>query len=308
MKTLLVGNGIDIQYGGYAQRGNKAILERVLKNIENNKYAELGWSSDALRNFFESSLKVVNRIIEGSWAGDYSKYYLFLRMELRRIIRTYHTKCELTTLGFEDLFLGIEVACLEMEETMGDKFRSDAFLYMQSIILDAIYDDGQVNEIYKNFPSSLVRKLKSYDAIFTLNYDTNIDKCVNGEVPVYHLHGCFDHLKNGTNDTPDKYRHMFSNGIMTWYWVEKYGNEGEDPRYGIDAFNNIEGSIDILGISPCNDEQLFIRLQQNPKISSCTYFYYDDSEQTEILHHLSDRLKRHTTVRDVKKFWNSFCE
>lgn len=306
MKALLIGNGIDIQYGGIEQRGNKAILERVLHNIQKNKYAELGWSSDALMNFFESSLRIVNRIIEGTWNGDYSKYYLFLRMELNRIIRTHNTKCELTSIGFEDLFLGVEVASLEMEQEEGDKFRDAAFFYMQSILLDAIYDDGRVNEIYRNFPPLLVRKLKSYDSIFTLNYDTNIDKCVDGAVPVYHLHGCFDHLKNGINDIPEKHKHMFSNGIMTWYWLEKYSNEGEDPRYGIDVFNGIEGSIDIIGISPCNDEQLFVRLCQNPKLSSCNYFYYDDYEQREIIHHLNERLRSHTTIRNVKKFWESF--
>ena len=29
--------------------------------------------------------------------------------------------------------------------------------YLQPVLLDAIYDDGKVNEVYKNFPDSLVQ-------------------------------------------------------------------------------------------------------------------------------------------------------
>lgn len=40
------GNGIDIQYGGYSERGNQAILNRAIHNIECGKYDELGWNKD----------------------------------------------------------------------------------------------------------------------------------------------------------------------------------------------------------------------------------------------------------------------
>lgn len=308
MKTLLVGNGIDIQYGGYAQRSNKAILERVLKNIEKNKYTELEWGSDSIKKIFEYSLDIVNSVIEGTWGGNTKEYYYFLVRELYRLCRTYSAKCDFTSLGLEDYFLGIELASLEAKPEERDRLRDAGFFYMQPIILDAIYDDGRVNEIYRNFPQRLISMLKRYDRIFTLNYDTNIDKCVNGSVPVYHLHGCFDHKKSNVIDVPDKFKHMFSNGIMSWYWLEKYGDEEKDPRYGIKEFNQIEGNIDVIGISPCNDEQLFVRLSLNHKITSCNYFYYDDAEQQEIKHHFDRRLLNHTTIRSVKKLWDSFCD
>ena len=34
MKVIVVGNGIDIQFGGIDRRGNKAIIERAIANIE----------------------------------------------------------------------------------------------------------------------------------------------------------------------------------------------------------------------------------------------------------------------------------
>lgn len=46
----------------------------------------------------------------------------------------------------------------------------------------------------------------------------------------------------------------------------KIWKESEDKRYHIEALNNIEDRIDILGISPCNDEQLYLRLSQNTKL------------------------------------------
>ena len=106
--------------------------------------------------------------------------------ELYRLCRTYSAKCDFTSLGLEDYFLGIELASLEAKPEERDRLRDAGFFYMQPIILDAIYDDGRVNEIYRNFPQRLISMLKRYDRIFTLNYDTNIDKCVNGSVPVYH--------------------------------------------------------------------------------------------------------------------------
>ena len=37
-KYLLVGNGIDIQFGGYENYSNSAIMSRVIKNINSGKY------------------------------------------------------------------------------------------------------------------------------------------------------------------------------------------------------------------------------------------------------------------------------
>ena len=64
--------------------------------------------------------------------------------------------------------------------------------------------------------------------------------------------------------------------------------------------------IDILGISPCNDEQLYIRLWQNTKLRACNYFYYERKDAVEIRKHIKGMLERHITDRDVKRFWASF--
>ena len=96
---------------------------------------------------------------------------------------------------------------------------------------------------------------------------------------------------------------MFCNGILSWYWLEKYGKESEDKRYHIEALNNIEDRIDILGISPCNDEQLYLRLSQNTKLKRCNYYYLKKGEAIEIRKHLGGNIRNHVTDVDVKKFW-----
>ncbi len=99
---------------------------------------------------------------------------------------------------------------------------------------------------------------------------------------------------------------MFCNGILTWYWLEKYGDEETDSRYCIDKLDKIVGKIDILGISPCNDEQLYLRLSNNKKITSCNYYFFNRSEASELRKHIGGELRRHITDKSVNKFWSSF--
>ena len=74
-------------------------------------------------------------------------------------------------IGLEDIFLGAELlyvnAINDDERNMVNTAIND---YLQPLLLDAIYDNDTVNDIYKMFPDSFINYLKRYDAIFTLNY------------------------------------------------------------------------------------------------------------------------------------------
>lgn len=41
MKSLIVGNGLDIEFGGLGVCGNKAILDRVHNNIQAGRYTDI---------------------------------------------------------------------------------------------------------------------------------------------------------------------------------------------------------------------------------------------------------------------------
>ena len=114
----------------------------------------------------------------------------------------------------------------------------------------------------------------------------------------------------GYIDKANKSKSIQNASIRYSEWLNAYayfyGKEEKDYRYGITEFTDIEGHIDILGISPCNDEQLYIRLWQNTKLRACNYFYYERKDAVEIRKHIKGMLERHITDRDVKRFWASF--
>lgn len=302
MKTLVIGNGIDIQFGGMEQRGNSAIMRRVISNVQSDKYCNIGMKKEEVEFIIQVCTDVFNKII--SYSIEIPDTYLFLQIELERIRKSYKKNVTFEEIGLEDLLICTEVLyhyCNNDEERK--ECISAVRDYITPIIIDAIFDDGNVNEIYRKFPKKFIQYLKSYDAIFTLNYDTNIESAIGDIVPVYHIHGCFDDYVDRAGNVVDEFKHMFCNGILSWYWLEKYGKESEDKRYHIDALNNIEDRIDILGISPCNDEQLYLRLSQNTKLKRCNYYYLKKDEAIEIRKHLGGNIRNHVTDVDVKKFW-----
>ncbi len=300
MRYLVLGNGIDIQYGGLDLIGNEAILKRVYENINSDKYKILGWDKEILLNCFNGAYRTICDFLEGNSVIDPS--YLFLHMDLERLKKSYTSIPTRYTLGLEDYFLAIEI--MNEKKLVDEKSLELTKKAFQAIFLDAIYFDGKINEIYKSFPTGLISFLKRYDAIFTLNYDTNLESAIS-DVPIYHLHGCFSHDGNLISDLPKELRHMSCNGIMTWYWLEKYGEEEKDFRYGRKVFDNIEGSVDLIGISPCNDGQLFLELAMNSKLRNCTYYYFNRSEASLVKNQLGN-LKKHTTEKDVKNLWRNF--
>lgn len=306
MRSLIVGNGLDIQYGGGASEcGNRAIMNRVICNVQNNKYAELGMFKKDLQETLDICVETFNKIVKNKVGIPIENDYVFLQMELDRVRRFYTQKCELSDIGLEDLFLSTEVLYLNSQSDDERKLCENVKnSILQPLILDAIYNDGKVNEIYKSFPKTLIDYLIKYDAIFTLNYDTNIEEVVMGKVPVYHLHGCFSDYKEDI--IPDRFKHMYCNGIMTWYWLEKYEKEEKNNEYGINDFEKMSGVVDIIGVSPCNDEQLYLRLSKNNKLTGCNYYYVERSEAMEIRRHLKGIVGNHITDRNVMKFWNKF--
>lgn len=300
MKSLILGNGIDIQYGGIDLIGNEAILKRVYENVNSDKYKILGWEKGDILKCLTFAHKIICDYLEEKLLFEPS--YVFLGMDLQRLKKSYTSLPTIYTLGLEDYFLAIEI--MNENKLVDEESLDLTKKAFQAIFLDAIYFDGKTNEIYNAFPTGLVSFLNRYDAIFTLNYDTNLESVIN-DVPIYHLHGCFSHDGNKISDLPKELSHMSCNGIMTWYWLEKYGEEEKDSRYGRKVFSNIEGSVDIIGISPCNDGQLFLELAINPKLRSCTYYYFNRNEASLVKNQLGD-LKKHTTERDVKNLWRNF--
>ncbi len=324
-KNILIGNGINIEFGGYDNYSSSSIMKRVVDNIHSKKYqclADNELSESEIFGILDGLVDVINKIK----AGKLSKYAdgLFMLMELERIKRTYPETSTVTSVFLEDYFLAAEIFCNMYKETDGEElseyYRKTLFTFLRQMIVDGIFNNGQINNVHKNFYPKATAFLDSFDYIFTLNYDYNIEKALGNNEKIFHLHGEFDKLAPEYNESSKYYAshveecqkkiasmmpnldHIYSNSIMSWYWLDKYGDLIEpDMQNCKEAFSNISGTLEMLGLSPNNDEHLFIMINQNPKIKSVVYYYFNDNEIEELPKHI----KKPITFKKVKQLWES---
>ena len=271
-KNLLVGNGINIQFGGFDIYSNSAIIKRVIKNINAGKYIAFTEGSltpkEQLR-LLEGLVKIINNIK----SGGYSKYAdgLFMLMELERIKRTYPNKSTLESVFMEDYFLAFEIFNNSFIEKDGEEtnefYRKIMFDFLHQIFVDGIYNDGEINKVYKNACVGLKKYFSSFTNIFTTNYDYNIESIIGETNNVCHLHGEFE-KQSPEYDVSSKFykankeecdklivkkvigmNHVYSNTIMSWSWLDKYGALIEpDTKAKEFLFRSISGRLGLCEI------------------------------------------------------------
>lgn len=306
-RNILFGNGINIEYGGFDTYSNKAIMSRLMENIKSDKYKSIftGISKSELFESIEGLFYIVKDI--SKWA----KYAdgLFMQMEIERIKTSYNKSTADVDIGLEDIFIALELLSNKFKDD--EQFRYKINHELQMLMLDAIYNESGINSI--GYSSKMQDFLANYSHVFTINYDTNLDRYFKG---VMHLHGRFDYLAPEydanslfVEENPDKnlsknvitgHEYMFSNTIMSWYWLEKYGHWIDSERiFGADMFKNMNGHLDIVGMSPCNDEHLFLMINQSP-LKNITYYYRSDNDRTS----MGKKIKKPITYTRVDKFWD----
>ncbi|EJT6170772.1 hypothetical protein QTI99_06505 [Clostridium perfringens] len=192
MKSILVGNGINIQFGGKAYTSN-FIIKRIKYKALLGKYDELFdniITGKEIVDIFEGFVNVANDILEG-------KYNYYADKELKNAIldfKSRYTKVNFShEIMLEDWFLILHIYLLENKDI---SFK-DAKQGFNQLILDAIYNESKIQNIYSNMSKEVKKFFKSFDNIFTLNYDNNLEKLTKKKV--YHLHGDFSVLANGEN-------------------------------------------------------------------------------------------------------------
>ena len=142
-----------------------------------------------------------------------------------------------------------------------------------------IFNDGKINDAHKNAPVGTKKFFECFTQIFTTNYDYNIENIIGRTDSVCHLHGEFNQLSPKYNVNSIYYTnhkaecdnliakkvpcmdHIYSSAVMSWSWLDKYGELIEpDTRKKEELFKSISGQVEILGLSPNNDEHLFLLL------------------------------------------------
>lgn len=324
-RNLLVGNGINIQFGGKDVYSSYATMSRVVDNIKAGKYTALtegSLSTEEQLGLLEGLVNVINQIKNKKLRGNADG--LFMVMELDRISRTYPKNSEVLSVFLEDYFLAFEIFnnCFKEEdgENQSERYRKIGFDFLRQMIIDGIYNNGEINDVYKNFYQGINNYLNRFDNIFTTNYDYNLENVLGSTERVCHLHGEFSKLAPEYRNDNIYYQkhtiecddliskmipgmeHCYSDAVMSWSWLDKYGELIEpDTKYKETLFKSIGGQLEVVGLAPANDEHLFLLINTNPEIKSVVYYYFNDEERNELPYHL----KKPVTYKKVEKLWNS---
>ncbi len=369
MNNLLVGNGINIQFGG-TDYINKNIIRRAIENVKRGRFPKEIYPEEVV-----DYLQILYETFPDVIGGKYDEYALANneKQALDNLKTRYKRRgtTSVEDIGFEDFFLVHNLFCYKHKIYNPEKFYFRESL--RCLFLDSIYNSSQILDIYKKFPRNLKTYFNFFDFIFTTNYDNNIE--IFSGKKIRYLHGAYHiredvydpkSLRNKMSDNPisqidilDEYSHLYSNALMSFSGdekkfrmnmhgqansaVSKFANQkadnpelaeqiqrrktsgnklvrrlheiivlkNENPElffsdnFPISKFSNIEGNLEILGLSPNNDNHILNFIAMNDKLLEITYYYYDESEATEMKDLLGDKK---IYFIDVKQFWSKLVD
>lgn len=200
MNNLIIGNGVNIQFGGLDYT-NKSIIERALFKLKTGDYSKEVYTTE-----IDVWIKLLFQAFPSFLNGDYDKLTLNSdeKEELSNFKKRYNRKTHIYEIGFEDFFLLSELHCRKND--IGDPEKGYFREFLRRLFLDSIYFNGKVNNIYKDFSPSFIQFTKSFDNIFTTNYDRNIELGI--KLNVFYLHGAF-HILDSVYD-PQSIRNLIS--------------------------------------------------------------------------------------------------
>lgn len=197
MKSILLGNGIDIQFGGKAYT-NRFILERIIFNAKTDKYDKLfenTISGDDIENIFKGFINTANDIIKGKYDSITNKEMAEAVTDFKKRYLSDYVFKNYYDIPLEDWFLLIGLF-FEENKDISHMYNASKQGF-ERMILDAIYNDGDIQKLYLKMGKKVKKYFKTFDNIFTLNYDNNIESLCGEKV--YHLHGDYSKLADCEN-------------------------------------------------------------------------------------------------------------
>lgn len=229
MHTLLIGNGLNIQFANQ-DISNKGIILRAIDNIKKGKINTdiLIDEPDLLLSFFGRMYRQMDGILN----GDYIDCVITAddKISYKKFLEDYGDKktIRITDIGFEDYFF-----IYHLVRRKSNIDNENGYIIMKTLeryFIDSIFNEGKINEIYKDYPETLKGFFMKFDNVFTTNYDENISLFAGRTV--YYLHGAFhikadvydfNSMRNKLHDAPLKdievdedYYHLYSNCITTY--------------------------------------------------------------------------------------------
>lgn len=306
MKSLLLGNGINIQFGGKAY-SNYFIMERIRYRAKLDSYLELFdniLTSSEIIGILDGFVEIANNIIDGEYDqfkddGDIEAALNdFKNRYSKRVTASYE-------IMLEDWFFLIHMFFLKNNDLTDNK--SAVIQGFERLILDAIYNGGKIQELSSKMSKKVKRFFNDYDNIFTLNYDNNVEMLTKRMV--FHLHGDFSVLANSEN--PDNVQgyirlqennlavvngmeHCFCNALLNYSGVLKYktakefhnlivASEDFAPKYKCDSI--FRKQLNDLKVKNPFEYQMIMTKIEHPELNMATEYYFNRFESiTDELH------------------------
>lgn len=267
MKSVLLGNGINIQFGGLAYNSD-FIMKRIKYGARLDRYNRLfgnivsGKEIENLLNDFvpianDIRLKKYNECIKDPDTLDAIKDF---QKRYQSEINVAHE------IMLEDWFLIVNIFFL-VNRDLDNNIRTSGVQAFEYLIIDAIFNNGQIQKLYAKMNKKVSRYFKRFDNIFTLNYDNNIENLTQKQV--YHLHGDFSVLSNSENNKNvlgyirekkgelvcfSEMRHCFCNALLNYSGKLKYKVATEAHKLIVESENFLNRYY--------NDEQFKVELEQ----------------------------------------------
>lgn len=337
-RHVLIGNGVNIEFSGTDEYKNYAILDRMRNNLEErDRYTDvfagkvtaddMAGFLDKLADWFKKHvLKGVDAL---KWTDNIDEILALVDMSKRYS----KTDPDVLDIGMEDYLLALKL----FNASFGDDALDFNSLYqgITTLFLDSIYNNGKIEDVYNNM-GCWKSQLNEFDSVFTVNYDTNLDKIYNH--PVFHLHGSFSTLNHeyradtikgwlilqtGKQLLPyiNGKEYLFCDAVFGFSGQDKlerinkynfpyYAPELEDfrnahpeldcPAYPIREFCNIDGELDVIGLSPNNDSHIFNMINQNSKIQKVVYFSASDDDGNR----MRSICEKPLEIADVHEYWS----
>ena len=300
MKSILIGNGVNIQFGGKAYT-SEFILQRIKYKAKQDKYKELfdnTISGREIVNILDGFVEICNDIKN----NDYDVYVksdddIFALQEFKERYKNWNV-IESKDIMLEDWFFLIHMFFLKNNDLSHNA--TGAIQSFERLILDSIYNDGLIQELHKKMNKKFKRFIQSFDKVFTINYDNNIEFLTGKKV--FHLHGDYEVLKDSENPSTvigyirirdkktvviPKFKHCFCNALLNYSGKLKYKTANDNHIANIRALEYAENYNsnpnyydDIAEISPDSHEMIITKIK-NPHLQMATEYHFDELEKIE---------------------------
>jgi len=237
MKSILCGNGSNIQFSTKNQFGSiyngVNTINRVIDGIKSDRFRAISPNVTSMQ--FQTYIDMLVDIMNGFAKGKYDN--LSRTIDEKNVLLDIKARCTNDVkpeyIGLEDYFYSARIANNKFKD--GKDTRLSYFQVLLQMFLDAIYNEGKIELLYKYMPKEFKEYLCDFDNVFTVNYDSNLENLTGKKV--LHLHGDFNTLEPSYDRStfygyvkelnhellpvPDGFRHICCNALMGFSGVSK---------------------------------------------------------------------------------------